>query len=210
MQKSKNITLISYIDYPYYVGLTRRISGVSRVLLAKGINVKIVAPHARSCVVLNDGFSKNVRVKRFNLRLFGNEEKFMAKIMQWLLFSFFASFVSIKDVIRNRSIIQYQSLYSAFPAVIAKMITRATIIGDDIVSIHPTIDLLVLKLTDCVSTPSFRMYLYAKKLGKCAFYIPNGVEQNKNSSLEISKNISRLIFIGALTFDQIFRQFKIF
>ncbi len=203
MVEQKSVLMLSYIDYPYYVGLSRRISGVSKVLKANGVNIKVVAPLARSQVVLDDGYSGHVSVKRFDFRRFGVEDRYASKMVQWLLFSVRSSFFVIKEVIKNRSIVQFQSTYSAFPAVIAKIVLRATVVGDDVVLINPFVDRVIFKLTDCISTPSKRAYSYAKQLGKTAFYVPNGAESNLTKELAYEiKQASNIIFVGALTFLQ--------
>ncbi len=202
--------ILSYVDYPFYLGLSRRISGVSEVLMANNINVKVVAPRARSPVILSDSFSSNILVKRIDLRSFGFEAKKGSKLIQWILFSLLGSIEVIKDVIKNRPIVQFQSIYSAFPAFIAKIVMRATIVGDDIVLINPIVNKVTLKLADSISTPSLATYSYARQLGKPAFYVPNGVELNATDGQKKnkSKKNSSIIFVGALTFDQNFMAIK--
>ena len=78
-------------------------------------------------------------MSRSNVLIFAVlEEKIgtASKMVQWLLFSVRSSFFAIKEVINNRSVVQFQSTYSAFPALIAKIILRATVVGDDVVLIH--------------------------------------------------------------------------
>ncbi len=209
MQKQKNVLMLSYIDYPYYIGLSRRISGVSKALIANNINVKVISPRVRSQVVLDDDFSDHILVKRIDLRYLGSEANYGSKLIQWILFSLLSSIEVIKDVIKRRSIVQYQSIYSAFPAIVAKIIMYATVIGDDVILINPIIDKVVLRLTDCISTPSITAYSYARQLGKTAFYVPNGVDTNTlKYELKDSKNFLNLIFVGTLTFNQNFEAVK--
>lgn len=64
MNYPRGLLMVSYLDYPYHAGLSRRISGLARVLTTNGIKVKILAPIARSNVVFNDDTSRNLDVAR--------------------------------------------------------------------------------------------------------------------------------------------------
>ena len=203
MLGQKEVLIVSYLDYPYYAGLSRRISGLTKVLTTKGIKVRIVAPIARYSIVLNDEVSYNV-VERIDLRQFRskNPEKFASKFVQWLLFSIKASVKVMRKFLENRCLVQYQSIYSALPAVITKLFLRAKIIGDDIVLIHPVFDTLILKLTDVVVTPSLRTYSFAKRLGRHTLYVPNGVEQTLHKRRTSDLKPNNILFVGSLSFDQ--------
>ena len=185
------------------MGLSRRISGLAKVLTTNRIKVKILAPIARSNVVFSDNTSENFVIQRIDLRRFRskNPEKFTSNFIQWLLFTFAASIQVIKDFTKNRCLIQYQSIYSALPALAAKLLLGARIVGDDIVLIHRFIDTLVLRLTDVVITPSLRTYSFAKRLRRFTLYIPNGVEHGL-CKRQVSDLKPVLLFVGALSFDQ--------
>ena len=186
------------------MGLSRRITGVSEVLTSNGVTVKVFAPIARSEVVLADSKSSDVIVNRIDLRRFGAGRAFGSKLVQWFLFSVLSSLRVVKDLIKKPCIVQYQSTYSALPAVVAKVLMNATVIGDDITLINPIIDVSIFKFTDVICTPSLNAYFLAKRLGKRAFYVPNGVESKvKNLPNQYTtKDFTRIIFVGALTFDQ--------
>jgi len=200
----KEILIISYLDYPYSAGLCTRITGLANVLAGTGVKVGILAPIARGDFQLPEKEQRNnYCVERINLIRFTarNSGDFGPRLLQWLIFSIVASFKVAKNFIKSGSLIQYQSTYSAIPALFAKIFLKAKIIGDDIVLINPFIDVLILKLSDVVVTPSLRTYSFAKNLRTFTLYVPNGVEQNlcerRSSHLK-----TKVLFIGSLSFDQ--------
>jgi glycosyltransferase involved in cell wall biosynthesis len=199
----KNHLLISYLDYPYPAGLSYRIDGISNVLSSKGIKIKILAPLARSNNFTDNNLNYNIDIQYIDLRKFRscNPEKKTSKFILWLLFSFFATIKVISYYIKNRCLIQYQSLYSSIPALMAKILTGATIIGDDIVLLPSFFNVLVLKLTDIVITASSIAFSLANSLGKKVIYLPNGVKK-KICEKSSSKFRSNLIFVGSLSFQQ--------
>lgn len=203
MQNCHNdLLIISYLDYPYYAGLSTRISGLAKVLAMGGVHVKILAPIARGDVTVKNKIYFDTAIYRVDLKKFRsrNPEKFASKSLLWLLFSLSASFEVMRNFIQNRCLIQYQSIYSALPALLAKILLRAQVIGDDIVLVNSLIDVFALKLTDIVVTPSPRTCSFAKRLGRYTLYLPNGVEMLSEKSSSDSK--SRILFVGSLSFDQ--------
>jgi glycosyltransferase involved in cell wall biosynthesis len=199
---TKTLLIVSYIDYPYYSGLSKRISGLTKVLAAKGVPIKLLAPIARLNVVL-DRVSSNITICRIDLRKFKstNPEKFMSKFILWLLFSLRATIFLIKEYVRSHCLIQYESIYSAFPALMVKVLLGARIIGDDILPARSFIYYPILKLTDHVFTSSAITYMAAKQLGKHSLYVPNGVEPPIHKRLS-PRNKAKALFVGTLTFDQ--------
>jgi len=201
----KKILLISYLDYPYPAGICTRINGLVRVLVQNGFEVTILAPIARDDARLPEKEQKNnYYIERINIRkLFSvHESSKFGKMLQWLIFSIIASLRVARYYIKNRSLIQYQSIYSAVPALFAKFLLRAKIIGDDIVLIHPLIDILVIKLTDVIVTPSLRTYWFARQLRKLTLYVPNGVEQTLHKRRTSDLKPNNILFVGSLSFDQ--------
>jgi glycosyltransferase involved in cell wall biosynthesis len=199
---TKTLLIVSYIDYPYYSGLSKRISGLTKVLAAKGVPIKLLAPIARLNVVL-DRVSSNITICRIDLRKFKstNPEKFISKFILWLLFSLRATIFLIKEYARSRCLIQYESIYSAFPTLMVKVLLGARIIGDDILPARSFIYYPILKLTDHVVTSSAITYMAAKQLGKHSLYVPNGVELRIHKRLS-PRNKAKALFVGTLTFDQ--------
>jgi hypothetical protein len=46
--------MLSYLDYSYYVGLSKRITGIAKALSSNGVTVEVLAPIACSEVVVTD------------------------------------------------------------------------------------------------------------------------------------------------------------
>jgi len=204
-KEMKKMLLISYLDYPYPAGICTRINGLVKVLVQSGFEVTILAPIARDDARLPEKEQKNnYYIERINIRkIFSvHESNKFGKMLQWLIFSVIASLRVIRYYIKNRSLIQYQSIYSAVPTLFAKFLLRAKIIGDDIVLIHPLINTLVIKLTDVVVTPSLRTYWFARQLRKLTLYVPNGVEQTLHKRRTSDLKPNNILFVGSLSFDQ--------
>jgi glycosyltransferase involved in cell wall biosynthesis len=200
---NNNILIISYLDYPYYVGLSRRISGIAEILSENGLKVLIIAPIARLHGQIKKQTPENVLISRINLAQFGSGTNYNSKLIQWLLFSFIASFEVIRQAANRHTIVQYQSTFSAIPAIIAKVFLGSKIVGDDIVPINAFIDTFTLNLTDIVTTPSPLMFERAKKLRKKTLLVPNGVKLASCSKrLRREEKRLKLIFVGALSFSQ--------
>jgi glycosyltransferase involved in cell wall biosynthesis len=199
--------MISYLDYPFYSGLSRRINGLSVILKKNGIKVKILAPIARNNGANCDIDVENIVVERIDLRRFASKDpdRPSSKLVLWLLFTVWASFKAIKENLRNHYLIQYQSFYSSLPAVVAKLAIGAPIVGDDVVLINPFVDASLLKLTDVVVTPSLRTCSFANVMRKESLYIPNGVNTDlSRNGTELSDHRSdfTILVVGALSFDQ--------
>lgn len=196
------VVLISYLDYPYNAGLSKRIDGFVKVLISNGIKVKIIAPIARNDLIPKDDFSPNLSIHRIDLGYFKfMDSRFSGKFIQWLLFSFKASFLAMRYFIKTHCMVQYQSIYSLLPALAAKFFLRATIIGDDIVLINPFIDMLAMKFTDLVITPSLKTYSFACRIQKSTLYVPNGIQQTQHKRSSSDPN-HIILFVGSLSFDQ--------
>lgn len=205
----EDLLVISYLDYPYYSGLSKRIAGITGVLVKNRMKVKTIAPTVRSeNTYTPSDHDSYVDIHRIDLRRFRskNPETFLSKSLQWLLFSLRSSSFVLREFIKNGCLVQYQSVYSAFPALLAKLLLRAKILGDDIVLVHPIIDTLILRMTDIVVTPSPKTCSFAKRLRKTALFVPNGVEGRSCKESDIAPKTFQfrpnMLFVGALSFDQ--------
>jgi glycosyltransferase involved in cell wall biosynthesis len=200
----KQLIIVSYLDYPYPSGLAKRMNGLLKILVSEGIKVKIIAPIGRGNGIFPtiekfDNFS----IERVDLRkiAIGDSNRYSIKLLQWLIFSIIACFKLTKIKVKNvNAIIQYQSIYSAIPALFARFFFRSKIIGDDIILIHPIIDIPVLKLTQIIVTPSQRTLDFVENFEKRTLYIPNGIEGINPKQKIYSEN--SIFFIGALIFNQ--------
>jgi glycosyltransferase involved in cell wall biosynthesis len=200
----KDILIISYLDYPFPAGLSNRITGLANVLASNGFKVTILAPMLRGdfSVPLIENF-KNITIERVNLRKLALKDcsNLGPKALGLLTFSIIASFRAIAYYIRTRSLIQYQTIYSAAPALLLRLLFHAKVLGDDIVLGHTILDSLLLKSTGIILTPSLKTYSFARQIGVPTLYVPNGIKASSNSN-QIHKIKTRLTFVGVLSYRQ--------
>lgn len=202
MKKSRAVLILSYIDYPSYTGMSKRISGLVRIMHLNNVSVSVLAPIARSPTVIKPEIAiENVPVKRIDLRRFSSKGKHGSKFIQLLLFTIIASIKTAKEFGRYNSLIQYQTIYSAGPALFAKIFLKAKIIGDDIVLSNPIIDIFLLKLNNITITPSLKTFQLAKRLGKEVLYVPNGIDKAETNTVS-PKFKPNMLFVGSFYFDQ--------
>jgi glycosyltransferase involved in cell wall biosynthesis len=177
--------MISYLDYPSYTGLSRRIEGLSKVLRSNGIDVEIVCPRFRH-IGATQG---QADVVAFDLRMLrgADPSKTFPKLLCLCLFTALA----LKYIIRRRrelAVVQYESIYSSLPAILAKVLTKAYTVGDDVVIRERTdspfvnaathvLEAILLRLTDTLITSSPKTLKLFRKLNVHRYmYVPNGVK----------------------------------
>jgi glycosyltransferase involved in cell wall biosynthesis len=183
------VLVISYLDYRSYFGLSRRIAGLVRVLKRNNIDVQILCPRHRSLYKREEQES----TISFDLRLFSgtSPERSFSKLICILLFTIMA----VKHITRNRknwTIIQYESFYSSLPAIVAKFLTNALIIGDElfIPAGGRLLDTFMRSLaygitatssTDTLITSSLTSLRALQRFapGRC-MYVPNGIDVPTN------------------------------
>jgi glycosyltransferase involved in cell wall biosynthesis len=179
------VLAVSYLDYPSHFGLSRRIAGLSGVLKRNSIDVEILCPRYRALDVRED----QENVVSFDLRILrgANPERAFSKLVCLLLFTIFAA----KHIIRNRrkwNVIQYESVYSLLPAIAARILTNALIIGDDII-VHERVggwlldaltwplEIIPALFSDVLITSSPASLRSLKRFAPGRhMYVPNGVD----------------------------------
>jgi len=210
---NSEVLLVSYYDFPFYAGISKRIEGMLHVLTHHNVFVSILSPlFHRDKPFCSNKYRWNIEYVDLRwLRALGHESK-PVKFLAALIFSFLA-FLKIARKKRQYYLIQYQTMYSAIPAILAKIFLKATVIGDDIGLLHTNrqppylwilraIDMAVLKFTDIVITFSLVDYKFIKQKfkSKKILLIPNGVIVSPVKTLIRKKRVKILLFIGNLTF----------
>ncbi len=181
--------------------MSKRISGIAKTLIQSRINVKVIAPLARSCKVVNPEFgAEDILVERLDLRRFSGAGSQMSKGLHWLLFTIFASIKTCREFLKSRCLVQYQTVYSAGPAMFVKLL-GAKVVGDDFVLANPATDAFLLKKTDLIVTPSVRAFRLSEQLGRRALYVPNGVDNPMKRNVSSSPD-PNILFVGSFNFDQ--------
>jgi len=201
---NKILIIISYIDFPCYVGLSRRIGGIAKTLKANGIPLVIIAPIFRLKKPIYVG---NINVYRVNLRFLRklNINKNFTKLLSIFLFTISLLPYAIKYR-RYIGVIQYESLFSFIPAFILKIVSKARLIGDDIIiayndAFYKLLLIMALKYSDylIVSNNDILNILKKYNLKKRVLFVPNGVDAKEMPNFHI-KNKRRMIFVGSLTY----------
>lgn len=128
-----------------------------------------------------------------------------------LLFSVAAIPAVISHSRRKNLLIQYESLFSAFPAIIAKILLDEEVVGDEVILMSPettapmryllhALDRVLIRMTDYVTTSSVRTLALVRKWfpDRPSFLVPNGVT---SVSAERGRPLQmhELIFIGSLS-----------
>ena len=127
LSKSLDVLILSYIDYPGYTGMSKRIRGIVEVLKKRNISVLVLCPLFWYPQALSPMEGVNYIDLRF-LRRFGFENRF-TRLMATMLFSF----IAFLRIVKNKpKIVQYQTIYSIVPAVLAKLLLNSKVVGDDI------------------------------------------------------------------------------
>jgi glycosyltransferase involved in cell wall biosynthesis len=108
--------------------------------------------------------------------------------------------------------IQYESLYSAFPALVAKILLRKKIIGDEVILMSRetksplryvlyAFDRFLIRMTDYVITSSTSAEVLIRKWfpKKPVYLVMNGVEPVKRRDRPASRDRHELVFVGSLS-----------
>ncbi|MEM3653802.1 MAG: hypothetical protein QW723_03725, partial [Candidatus Bathyarchaeia archaeon] len=174
------LLILSYLDFPFYAGLSRRVEGLIKILSSRGINPIIISPIFR----LNRPLPHKYNVIYIDLRKL-IRIPLNANILKLVAIGIF-SLVSLIYIIKLKlnnclSIIQYESMYSFAPALIAKLIFNIKILGDDITFLikkkffNKVFEAFVLKYSDYIIVASPEAYSYVSNLRNRTLLIPNGV-----------------------------------
>lgn len=197
---TKRIVIISYLDYPFPAGLSRRIEGIVETLQARNIQMQVISPIFRST-------DKSPRPNSFRidmrfLRVLGTEN-LAGKIAALILFNCFA-FVKILLSRKELLAVQYESVYSFPASLLAKVFCQCVSVGDDV--------LIPRKLNWAV--PLLRALGYATDVMLCStrdiiakwsgitrtLYVPNGIPERfvlRNRSINFER--LRIVFVGTLS-----------
>ena len=209
--KHPTLIIFSYLDFPFYTGLSRRIEGLINQLSFYDIRSIIISPISRlhSPIPLS---LPNTHVIRVDLRKIFLQliQIKIVKLIVLMFFSLHALILLIK--LKSRydlpNILQYESIYSFIPAFLSKVFLNMKIIGDDLIFLKRTplpqkiLYALILKNTDYIvvsNLPSYKK-LTAEFPYKQILFTPNGVFKEK---IDFSKKrLNQLIFVGILTYKE--------
>jgi len=203
---SRGILFVSYAEHPGAFGLSRRIAGLQSALSQSGIPSVVLCPVSRGTEKPDD------RIADLGLAFLGSLwNSSLGRMVALLVFSFVA-IPSIMGLSSRRGlIIQYESLYSAFPAIVAKILLRKRVIGDEVILMSRdtrsplryvlhALDRFLIRMTDYITTSSSSTDTLVRKWfpNKPISIVPNGVAQIERESPG-PRDVHELIFVGSLS-----------
>jgi len=114
---------------------------------------------------------------------------------------------------KSLTAIQYESIYSFIPALIATLLFKIKVLGDDIgfyikkAFVHRIMEALILKYTHYIIVTNPELYSHISNLGKKAILVQNGLTPEK---FDLYKKIfKRIVFVGALTYKENINAIKV-
>jgi len=199
---SQGILVLSYVDYPSYVGLSRRISGILNSLHSSNIPYQVISPIFRSPDAPD--LPQATRVDLRFLRALG-PDRLVTKILALIFFSLFA-FVKILVLRKEILAVQYESIYSFPSAFLARMFCRCPIIGDDVLILRSSrlsrlLASVVIATTDLILSSTEATLLRSSEPGRI-LYVPNGINTDfvlNRSSMSFDK--IRAVFTGTMSYQ---------
>lgn len=213
MNITSRLLIVSYATYPSYNGYSRRIDGILASLASENVQIEVLCP------LFNKTKPKSVYSVPINYLYIPGFERAsnrkIIKLVRIILFSVLASVWIVRH--HKNSIIQYQQIFSAFPAITSKLFRKNIIVGDDIILApgrgnKPPIlyfsklyDWIVLHVSDVIVTASPLTFNYLKNKGmRKGIYVTNGIfdldiERKRDKR---QNRIYKLFFIGSFRFPQ--------
>lgn len=213
--QARGVLILLATRYPSYAGASRRVEGLCYVLRKNGIDVTSLSyipqegamrqdqTHAVSCLRAVLPRSTTLFTRGFRILAF------------WLL----AFPKALKLALSAGLILQFQTLLSAPPALLAGIILRRPVIADDFILSHLVskrfrcvlkwLDLMVIKLSSLIVTASLDTVTFTKSASHGRLqpvYMPNGITIHKSAekmrmSMERGRS-QQMIFVGSLSFSQ--------
>jgi glycosyltransferase involved in cell wall biosynthesis len=194
-------------------GMSTRIDGLVSQLLKTDIDPEVITPIFYENYVCLKRDANNI--KTLNLRWLWSLKlipSLIVKLLALIIFHIF-SFVIISMRFlfggrRNGMVVQYQDVFSAPPAILARALFGVKIIGDDLRLyfknqkppfswIQRVYEVLILKNTDYVIT-SFKLdyrLIMDMRENRNVLFVPNGIKIDSNSS-KVARDHNSVIFVG--------------
>lgn len=203
---SRGILFVSYAEHPGAFGLSRRIAGLQSALSRSGIPSVVLCPLSRGTKKPDD------RIADLGLAFLGSLwNSALGRMIALLVFSFVAIPSIMRLSSRRRLLIQYVSLYSAFPAIVAKVLLRKMVIGDEVILMSRdtrspiryvlhAFDRFLIGMTDYITTSSSSTETLVRKWfpKKPISIVRNGVTPTERERPR-SRDVHELIFVGSLS-----------
>jgi len=203
-RKVAGLVILSYLPYPSRCGLSRRIDGIKEVLETFLDKIVVVCPSFGSPI------RQDPRVDLIKIPVSLDRGSIASRFLVLLLYSLLGLAKTVRYA-ASGYLIQYESIFSALPALLTKVFLRKTVIGDDLSLLYTRSPFLssILYMAEAVSakstdhciTASTKALPFLKRFSKNLLYIQNGVKVSESGE-EHMRDETTLLFVGALTFDQ--------
>ena len=203
--QKRGILFVSYARHPGPFGLSKRIQGLRSELSRNNIFNEVLSPSSRTS--RRNGPSLDLGLN-FSANLL---QSAIGRAIALLLFSLAAIPAVISHSRYKNLLIQYESLFSAFPAVVAKRLLGEEVVGDEVILMSEgtsppiryllhALDCALIRMTDYVTTSSVRTLGWVRQCfpDKPSFLVLNGVT---SVSTERAARIhtQELVFVGSLS-----------
>jgi len=217
----KNLLIITYEEFPSFIGLSTRIKGISQSLMQSEFKVEIVAPFYSNKFKIPQRFFRKVKIHNIKMpNLFG---KFKLAIISRLLFMllytirvlhYFGKHKEKFEFVQSEQIYPFWSSYILSKKFRAKVILDEPTIFEDIIShklkkIKPLsymmkkivnrFEFIVYKISNIIICSSKKTLLYVENIvkskGNKLYYLPNGVDTNE-FKFHVKPNFGNRIFFN--------------
>ena len=200
------ILIVSYAEYPGAFGLSKRIEGIRSILSNNGV------PNLVLCPLSTEDLTQQNGIVNLGPAFFGKlRQSTLGRALAIAIFSLMCIPPIIASSIERKLVIQYESLFSAFPAIVAKVLLRQKIIGDEVILmsydmqpplryfIH-ALDRFLVRMTDHIATSSRTSYAVIREWfpTKSVSLVPNGVVPVEDKHTRVL-DMHEAIFVGALS-----------
>jgi len=224
----KNLLIISYEEFPSFIGLTTRIKGIAQAIIGYGFGVEIVAPFYANKIRIPQKYFKNVKIHNIRMpNLFG---KFKLPIVSRLLFVLLYTIrvsLNLGKSRANYAFVQSEHIYPFWSSYILGKKFKAEIILDEPTMFEKMIDhkvkrikplgyilkkivnsyeLIVYKKSKYIICSSDKTLAYVKERLKDdrnkLYYLPNGVDLNEYKQQKKAIFSNKIFFNCSLPYYQ--------
>ncbi|MHA1341269.1 MAG: glycosyltransferase [Promethearchaeota archaeon] len=224
---SRKLLIISYEEFPSFIGLSSRIKGIAQSLIGCGFQLEIVAPCYSKKSKNHKIFLENLKIHRINMpNLFG---RFQLPIISRLLFVLIytirvSGYYNKKKVevsfVQSEQIYPFWSSYilgkkfkaeiildepTIFEDIIDHKLKKIKFIGYILKKLIKSFELIIYKMSNFIICSSEKTLFYVKNRindNNKIYYIPNGVDINKFKFYKKNKFGNRIFFNCSLPYYQ--------
>jgi glycosyltransferase involved in cell wall biosynthesis len=194
MQKSKNILIVTYNDYPVFEGLGVRIKNVARMLQEDGHQITIFAPNIDRKQPATEELA-GIRIVRCTIFVpaFLKKNRVLARAWSMVAQTLLTPLIYRKRLRKAApAVILAEHIYAIPPAIVVKWFSRGILIVDDIITVSDALreagfSRIVTLFTrfekflfrfcqEFMHTSPVSLQYYRDRGAHSTLYVPNGVD----------------------------------